>query len=369
MSLEDLAESTALDAALLSAVELGEQLLSTAKLDRIASTLGLDAFALYSGREVQQGLVVLPRYAARSDFQSDDLPLLRRALERATALLEVSVILGRKSLASQFKPRPPGSEPAQDGYHCARLVRRALGLTTEPLHDLQLLLAEQFGVPVISTPLATTALLAAAVRSAAVQAGAIILNTSVKNGTSPQSPQTWLVDRVSICHELCHVLFDEPKGGVVDVVLDDPPREGQDKSPIEQRAGAFAAEMLIPLFGLQKLLGPEGREVSTPNKADQLVDDVRAHFWTPAEIAVNHLYNYGYVARVSDFREELIKSAQKRELRQMPPQTGGESDAWRQVLLARTREAHDSSLIIDGTARALLELPVGEPLPWERDVP
>ena len=369
MSLERLAEDTFLDVALLGAVERGERLPSTAKLDRIASTLGLDAFALYGGREVQRGLVVLPRYASRSDFQSDDLPVLRRALERATALLEVSIILGRESLASQFTPKPPGAEPAQDGYYRARLVRKALGRTTEPLHELQALLADKFDIPVISAPLATGTLMAATVRSAAIRAGAIVLNTAVKNGISPQGSQTWLVDRVSICHELCHVLFDEPRGDVVDVVLDDPPREAQDKSPIEQRAGAFAAELLIPLFGLQRLLGPEGREASTLSSADPLVDKVRAHFGTPAEIAVNHLYNYGYVARVSEFREELIRSAQKRELRQVAAQFGGESDEWSKVLLARTREAHDSGLIIDGTARALLEVPAGEPLPWEREAP
>jgi len=369
MSLEELADSTSLDAALLGAIERGERLVSTAKLDRLASALGLDAFALYGGREVDRGLVVLPRHAARSDFQHEDLPVLRRALERATALLEVSVILGRKSLATQFEPRPPGAEPAQDGYHCARRVRVALRRTTEPLVGLQTLLAEEFDVPVLAAPLATSALWAAAVRSSAIRAAAVVLNTSVENGPTPSSPQAWLVERVSICHELCHVLFDEPKGGVVDVVLDDPPREGQERPPIEQRAGAFAAEMLIPLHGLRKLFGQEGGQTDTSAQADRMVDEVRVHFGTPAEIAVNHLYNHGYVARVSAFREDLIERAKGRTLVQPPVQFIGESDAWRRVLLVRTREAHDSSLITDGAARALLELSAGEPLPWERDVP
>lgn len=100
-----------------------------------------------------------------------------------------------------------------------------------------------------------------------------------------------------------------------------------------------------------------------------MVDEVRVHFGTPAEIAVNHLYNHGYVARVSAFREDLIERAKGRTLVQPPVQFIGESDAWRRVLLVRTREAHDSSLITDGAARALLELSAGEPLPWERDVP
>jgi Zn-dependent peptidase ImmA (M78 family) len=186
----------------------------------------------------------------------------------------------------------------------------------------------------------------------------------------PGTSQAWLVDRVSICHELCHILFDEPRGGVVDVTLDDDsPREGQEKPPIEQRAGAFAAELLIPLHGLRKLVGEEGHQTDTPSRADHLVDEVRRHFRTPAEIAVNHLYNYGYVAKVSAFREDLIARAKGRELPQPSVELADEGQAWRRVLLARTREAHDGCLITDGTARALLELPAGEPLPWEREVP
>jgi transcriptional regulator with XRE-family HTH domain len=369
MSLEELAAGTFLDASLLGAIERGEQLVSTAKLDRIASTLGLDAFALYDGRDVERGLVVLPRHAARSDFQHADLPVLRRALERATALLEVSTLLGRKSLVGQLEPRPPGAEPAQDGYHRARLVRVALGRIPEPLHGLQTLLAEQFDVPVVTASLATGALWAAAVRSSVTRAAAVVLNTSTRDGPTPRTPQAWLVDRVSICHELCHVLFDEPRGGAVDVVLDDPPREGQERPAIEQRAGAFAAELLIPLHGLRKLLGQEGGQTDTPARADRMVDEVRAHFGTPAEIAVNHLYNHGYVARVSAFRADLIARAQGREVPQAWVEPVGESEAWRGVLLARTREAHDGGLITDGAARALLELPAGEPLPWEHEVP
>lgn len=368
MSVAELADSVSLDAGRLVSLERGEQVLSTAKLDRIASALGIDAVALYSGRDVERALVVLPRHAARPDFQHGDLPLLRRALERASALADVSALLGKKSVASQFEASAPGVEPAQDGYHRARLVRRALGNLTEPLGDLPLLLAERFDVPVSVTPLATRALQAGAVRSPAVRAAAIVLNSAVKDGPVAGSVQGWLVDRVSICHELCHVLFDEPRGGNVDVVLDEPPREGQEKSPVEQRAGAFAAEMLIPLFGLKKLFGDEGGQMDTPARADRMVDEVRSHFRTPAEIAVNHLYNHGYVARVAAFREDLIERAKGREVGSppVPPACG---EAWQKVLAARTREAHDAGLLTDGAARAILELPPGEPLPWEREAP
>ena len=365
MSTEQLGRVAALDVALVVSILGGERLASTAKLDRIADALGLDAVALYAGRDVERSLVVLPRHAARTDFRAEDLPVLRLALERGAALAEVSGLLGKENLSRQFEPGPPGADPAQDGYHRARLVRRALENLSGPLDDLPVLLAERFGVPVIETPLATRSMQAAAVRSTATRAGAAILNPAVEGGPRPGSSQAWLVNRVSVCHELCHLLFDEPRGGAIDVVLDDDPRMGHDKAPIEQRAGAFAAEMLIPLFGLRELFGQEGGQTDTPAKADAMVNEVRAHFRTPAEIAVNHLYNHGYVARIQAFREELIGRAQAREASMPVVQPTTEPDAWRRISIARTKEAHDAGLITDGAARVLLELPPGESLPWE----
>ena len=103
-------------------------------------------------------------------------------------------------------------------------------------------------------------------------------------------------------------------------------------------------------------------------KADRMVDEVRAHFQTPVEIAVNHLYNHHYVARVDAFRKELIERAKGRDVAIPTALHWSDDDAWRRVLVARTREASDRGLITDGTARSLLELPAGELLPWERDV-
>lgn len=364
MSLEEVSTNASLRPELLASIERGEALVSTAKLDRIASTLGLDAFALYEGREVDRGLVMLPRHAARPDFHYDDLPVLRRALERAAALNDVHRMLGRHALT--FPPAAPGDHPEQDGYHRARLVRRALQRITEPLHQLQVLLAQSFHIPVIYEPLATGALQAATVRSPAVSASAIVISTAASGAPKQGTPQAWLVNRVSICHELCHALFDEPRDGGVQIVLDD---DAGERSPVEKRAGAFAAELLIPLHGLKKRFGDEGQQVDSPARADSMVDDVRAHFGTPAEIAVNHLYNHGYVAKISKFREEMIERAAARNVPTPSPELADDFDAWRRSLLSVTREAHNGSLISDGAARALLELDAGDPLPWERDAP
>lgn len=368
ISLDELANQTLLDVDLLRSVERGEQLVSTAKLDLIASALGIDAFALYGGNDVERSLVVLPRYASRSDFQQQDLSLFRRAFERAVAFYEISRALGKTSLVGKFSPQRPGASPSEDGYHCARRVRRELGKITEPLPDgLSELLAHDFDIPVIAEPLATSALQAAMVRSTRNRAAAIVLNRTMKNGPASNSMQSWLVDRVSICHELCHILFDEPKGGLVDVVLDD---VEQGKTPIEQRANAFAAEMLIPLHGLKELLGG-GTEVATHERALSMVDETRRFFKTPIEIAVNHLYNHGYIARLDEFRKELIhvQRAREQSINELLRKPVDEDATWFRILCNGVREVHDRCLITDGMARAMLELSPGEPLPWEHDQP
>jgi len=364
MSVEDLAAKTSLDVHLLRAFLRGQGAASTAKLDRVASALGIDAFALYEGKDLERALVALPRHAAREDFKHTDLPLLQSALECATALLEVSRLLGKSCLREQFIASPPGADPAEDGYHAARVVRRVLGRRTEPLVGLPFMLAERFCVPVLTVSLATTSLQAAAVRSKSTHSAAILLNDSLSCGPSAKGKQAWLVSRVSMAHELCHILFDEPKGGVIEVVLDDVPTKAGNRPPIEQRAGAFAAELLIPSLGLQERHG-DPREIDTPSKADDLVDDVRFHFRTPAEVAVNHLYNHAYVARAQDFRESLLKRAQERDVDFPPQESSDRTDVWRSILEERVREANEAGHIVDGTARAILGVEPGELLPWE----
>ena len=52
--------------------------------------------------------------------------------------------------------------------------------------------------------------------------------------------------RVYLAHELCHVLFDPSDGGL-HIVLD--VGSDRDVQAAEQRARAFAAELLLPLPG------------------------------------------------------------------------------------------------------------------------
>ncbi len=353
----DLAKRSSVSAELLAAQEAGTRLLSTAKLDRIASALGLDPAALSEGREQVRGLVAHPKHAGRTDFRQEDLRALERALGRAESLRELNALLGRSTLLDQVAPAAPGAKAAADGYARATRVRALIGLPVEPLPELGTLLVTRFGIPVFREPLVTTALQAATVRASSSRAAAIVLNTHA-SGRPKSARQAALLERVDICHELCHALFDQPVDQLIDLTVDHV-GQGIDGSRLEQRARAFAAELLLPREGLERLLGRPER-TTLPKKAHRLVDEARAHYLTPLEIAVNHLCNRGFVAL--ELRDSLLK-AQSSVV--SAPLTAAE--AWRRALEALAQRAHDAGLITGGAVGVMLGIALGEPLPWEND--
>ena len=94
-----LAALAAVDVHQLCHQEAGTAQISTAKLERIASPLGLDPMALCAGQELTRTLVAHPKHAGRTDFRHEDLPVLDRAQVHAGALRELNRLLGRQTLS------------------------------------------------------------------------------------------------------------------------------------------------------------------------------------------------------------------------------------------------------------------------------
>lgn len=355
MKQADLAQRASVRSDLLAAQEDGAVLLSTAKLDRIASALGLDPMALCAGEEQVRTLAAHPKYAGRADFRQEDLVTLERAQQHSEALRELSGRLGERTLLDAVEPRAPGAKAAQDGYAKAREVRRLLRLPIEPLPELAELVVEKCGIPVVRERLQTSGLHAATVRTNASRAAAIVLNATVE-GRATLPAQRTLLERVDICHELCHALFDEPVDQLIDLTIE---RVGADLdgSRIEKRARAFAAELLLPREGLVGLLG---RPASTESlkEARELVNRARAHYLTPVEVAVHHLGNHGYYPQF--LRQSLLGGGQSR-----PQAPSTDEGAWRRALESRARRALDEGLVTSGVVRVMLGVELGVPLPWE----
>lgn len=224
-----------------------------------------------------------------------------------------------------------------------------------PLEDVRRLVEERFGVVVVVRDFVSNKVTAAAVRSGAAAAVAL-------SATDPWRASNPLLARVNLTHELCHLLFDPPVGGlqlVVDAQVD------RKANAAEQRARGFAAEMLLPLAGVTALLG-QPLQVSQPETAAALVVRARSHFATPHELTANHLCNLGFVHK--DLRAWL--EAEKTAFNGVVPPTTLPRASEPSLLLREHVEAgHQEGVLTDGEARSILGLDRLAPLPWEPPSP
>lgn len=340
---------------------------STTTWQQLAAALELDPWALLDGVEQPRpGSRIFLRHRAWQDFSPEDEAPLRRALDAGRTLrrlAEASSPGDAGHLRQQFSPmaaprdipgpaaRPPA---ATDGYRRASGVRGVLARPPVRLAPdaavsaLCALVEEHFDIAVLVFPLASPGASATSIRDTE-GAATIVLNARAAEGLSP------LLARVHLAHELCHLLFDPGEAGV-QLVLD---RDDLGGSAAEQRARAFAAEFLLPLAGLRRVLGAP-RAVASREQAQALVDLARHEFFTPWKITAFHLVNRGFVARSLEawLPDAPPPSAPPSPLEELPA-----SDAPSRGLLARLRQAWERNDLTDGQVKVALEIPVDEPLP------
>ncbi len=355
-SREALAQKSGVPLMILDALEGGKRGATTLQLTDIASVLSLDPVALLRGVEAPRSIPsVFLRHSGVQDFDDRDMPVLDEALEQGRALTRLQALLGESrhgTFANRETAAHRGEAPAQDGYRLAREVRLWLGVPTEPLGDLARLLEERFSIAVLSRRLETSGVTALCVRADAV---AVV----VLSALDPQRSQNPLLARVHLAHELCHALFDPSSGGVHLVVDDAVDRKGQ---AAEQRAKAFAAELLLPREGIRAMIDAGKGTLREPGAALDLIGRVRSHFGAPHPITANHLCNHGFIA--AELRESLEAATSvlsKEPLGTTLPMPGAPSLR----VAALAERAHRECLITDSEARGTLGLDKLAALPWE----
>lgn len=260
-------------------------------IDFLTSDAGLDVGGLGSIFSFRGSSAALYR---------EDLPTINRVAQRARLFVSATD-QGREGLKQrqQFEPQPLSGDQqgsaARQGYRLARHIRTVLGLGAAPLLNLGGLLTRNLGVLVNEEQLTDPNYQACAVLDQERSAAAILLSR-----ISPEHRQGTLLRRVYLAHELCHLLFDVTDSGSITISTD----SGRDdvKVGVEQRARAFAAELLIPRDGLIENLGEPC--VRNANRAIDLVEQARKIFGAPWKVAVNHLYNMGYIDEASRFNLE-----------------------------------------------------------------
>lgn len=347
---EALARAVKVDQASIESFERTDKGLSIGAVERIARHFGVraedwlrgDLSASDSPRLFQN------KRGPKDDLVDNESQELIAALAGARALRELNDLLhDSEDLRTALRPEAVGRVPYQDGYRLARRVRTLLGNAADPLPPLRKLLGRSFSI-YIARGIFRPTIHAVSVKDR--HGNAAILVNRRNPGIASLG---W--HRVNLAHELCHILFDELADGL-DVVVDwgeDGPAPRGDAVRLEQRARAFAAELLIPLEGLNALLGPP-RQATSERAALSKIRKVREHYQTTYEVALYHLVNQKYLA--SSLKGALQRSWSNE------PDTGSRERI--EPLWKRVQAAWSKGLVTSMRARELLGLSPWEPLPW-----
>jgi Zn-dependent peptidase ImmA (M78 family) len=125
------------------------------------------------------------------------------------------------------------------GYALADQLRETLGLGVRPIESMRDLLERELQIPVIQADLGNW------IAGATIETEgrrAIVVNLTGRN-------QNAFMRRSTLAHELCHILFD-PQQQLHDLRVDEyadlEKRADQLTDPVEQRANAFAVQLLAP---------------------------------------------------------------------------------------------------------------------------
>lgn len=217
------------------------------EVERIARILGLDDRQV----GVSDSPIENERVAVRLRTLRDQTAILSQSAVAALAeaawvamtQIRLEATLGATrtlpSVATDDNYGTPGAPPYRVGYLLAKSARDTFALGDTPIRSMRDL-AEQLGVPVIQTELGES------VAGATVDSGgqrAIVVNTVGRNRRDP------CVRRATIAHELEHLLYDPPSklnSLRVDDYHDIDSQPEANPDAVEQRANAFAAEMLAP---------------------------------------------------------------------------------------------------------------------------
>jgi Zn-dependent peptidase ImmA (M78 family) len=313
------------------------------ELRRTAEALELDPHALQRGslEPLRSPAIFLKHSSAFQDFRHDlDGETLLWVLDRGIALAALHP--EGNELRRSFAPVSIGNEtPAQQGFRLACEVRNRLDLKG-PVSDVRALLERSFATPVYVRKLATNTA-AIAVCSHRKAAAAVLVGA--RRAPALDSPGT----RISLAHELCHILFDPFDAGIQVVI------EGGVNNDLEQRANVFAVELLSPKAELQKMFpSPPKGETAVRQAAEKIA----AHFGVNRGPALRQLQHHLGVSR--DTVETLINEPHHLS---HPPATHEDSPE----LLLLARKGWEAGTYSTSQAKIFLGLPVSGDLPWPEE--
>lgn len=253
---DELAQSIGGTKSTVSRIESGRRDVKSGELADIADALGVSMRDIVGRRRPLAPLAL----AYRLGEADVDAPSVAEATQCLQHLLEIQALLDELEI-----PEPSALDPAvvafspttmdatRAGEELATHVRSVLGLGTQPVGDLDVLIEQWFSIAVVGLPLGDgeDVLSGMSVSNEALRAA--VINTSM-----------WPTrQRFTLAHELAHILLDDTAD---DYHLDTSSVMFGD-DPAEVRANAFAAELLAPRAALE----------SWASAAESVTESVFAH--------------------------------------------------------------------------------------------
>lgn len=236
-----------------SKIEHGTRRLEVSELAAIADALEVSLAELLGiERSTSLGLAARVMAAPQGD---DTLPSRRRMRQ----LLEAEATLADATGLPEGRPTPSGQDvlariggqgiPSgraawQDGEALADLVREGLGLGRAPVADVAGLAEQYFGLDVLAWP---TGKAVSGLCAHGKGVAMMLISTAFPRGHQ----------RFTAAHELAHHLLRDPREIVIDSDL------YATGNPMEKRANAFAAALLMPADGLSDMVAGRPIDAAT----------------------------------------------------------------------------------------------------------
>ena len=265
-------------------------------LESLAQALALDEQVLglvpNAGRDASLG-VRLREMATSGDIAGFTASTVLQLSEAAWVIARQAALqVPLEDVLAQSRVRMPRHDasfgyPAYEiGYHLARKTRDLLGLDPEePIESVRKIIEDDFGLPLVQ------------LQMDARFAGATMANGAVRGivvNESGMNSNVW-VRRMTLCHELGHLLWD-PDDRLQQVMVDlyaelELSDRDTRKDPPEIRANAFAIAFLAPPSAVQEI-------ASRKRDPMEVVSEVMTTFGISATAAKHHVKN---VAKLDTF--------------------------------------------------------------------
>jgi Zn-dependent peptidase ImmA (M78 family)/transcriptional regulator with XRE-family HTH domain len=240
---QELGDALGLSRSQVSKIEHGSRKLEVSELAEIADVLEVSLAELL-GTERSTSLSLAARVMAAPDADGTlaSRRRMRQLLEAEATLANTTGLAASRltpsglALLEQVREQglPSARVPWQDGEELAMLVRLGLGLGRAPIADVAELAEQHFGLDVLAWP---TGKAVSGLCAHGHGVAMMLISTAFPYGHQ----------RFTAAHELAHHLLRDPREIVIDSDL------YETANPMEKRANAFAAALLMPVEGLREM--------------------------------------------------------------------------------------------------------------------